>query len=87
MSEDRYESNKLFEAISIIIGLEEEIEAVQILLERIKRKTDKLEKDNAEMSSCLRAIKKINKSENMAIDALCDRSDINQKFRKTKECT
>lgn len=74
MNEDRYESNKLFDAISIIIGLEEEIEAVQILLERIKRKTDKLEKDNAEMSSCLRAIKKINKNKSAEIDALCDRS-------------
>jgi hypothetical protein len=35
---------------------------------------EKLEKDNAEMSSCLTAIKKINRSKNDAIDALCERS-------------
>lgn len=65
---------KLEEAIQTIINLEEEAKAVKILMEHIERKIEIIEKDNAEMSSCLRAIKKINKSENMAIDALCDRS-------------
>lgn len=74
MSEDRFEENKLFEAINIIVSLEEEMRAVQILMERIERKINKCEKDNAEMSSCLRAIKKINKNKSAEIDALCDRS-------------
>lgn len=65
---------KLEEAIQTIINLGEEAKAVKILMERIERKIEIIEKDNAEMSSCLRAIKKINKSENIAIDALCDRN-------------
>ena len=36
-------------------------------------KITNLEKDNAEMSSCLRAIKKINGGKNEAIDALCEK--------------
>lgn len=61
------------EAIETIIELNEEIKAVKILMECIENNTEHLEKDNAEMSSCLRAIKKINKNKNDAIDALCER--------------
>lgn len=60
------------EAIRTIVDLNEEIKAVKILMDRIERNTDKIEHEHAEMSSCLRAIKKINKSENVAIDALCE---------------
>lgn len=60
-------------AIETIIELNEEIKAVKILMECIENNTEHLEKDNAEMSSCLRAIKKINKNKNDAIDALCER--------------
>lgn len=60
------------EAIKTIVDLNEEIKAVKILMDRIERNTDKIEHEHAEMSSCLRAIKKINKSENEAIDALCE---------------
>lgn len=66
---------KLEEAIQTIINLGEEAKAVKILMEHIERKIEIIEKDNAEMSACIRAIKKINKSENMAIDALCERSE------------
>ena len=62
------------EAIQTIVNLGEETKAIKILTERIERKTERIEKDNAEMSACIRAIKKINKSENMAIDALCERN-------------
>lgn len=72
MYEDRIKEDKLFEAIDIISSLREEIRAVQILMKRIELKTGKLEKENAEMSFSLRAIKKINKNENTAIDALCE---------------
>ena len=60
------------EAIKAIIDLNEEIKAVKILMDRIERNTDKIESENAEMFSCLRAIKKINKGKNEAIDALCE---------------
>ena len=60
------------EAIKTIIDLNEEIKAVKILMDRIERNTDKIESEHAEMSACLRAIKKINKNENEAIDALCE---------------
>ena len=72
MYEDRIKEDKLFEAIGIISSLGEEIRAVQILMKRIELKTNKLEDENAEMSFSLRAIKKINKNENTAIDALCE---------------
>lgn len=61
------------EAIKTIIELNEEIKAVKILMERIERNTDKIESENAEMSACLRAIKKINASKDEAINALCER--------------
>ena len=60
-------------AIEHIIELNEEIKAVQILMSCIERNTEHLEKENAEMSSCLRAIKKINREKNEAISALCER--------------
>lgn len=60
------------EAIKTIVDLNEEIKAVKILMDRIDRNTDKIESEHAEMSSCLRAIKKINKGKNEAIDALCE---------------
>lgn len=61
------------EAIITIIDLNEEIKAVKILMDRIERNTDKIEHEHANMSSCLRAIKKINKGKSEAIDALCER--------------
>ena len=60
-------------AIETIIELNEEVKAVKILMKCIENNIDHVEKDNAEMSSCLRAIKKINKNRNDAIDALCER--------------
>ena len=60
------------EAIKTIIDLNEEIRAVKILMDHIERNTDKIESEHAEMSACLRAIKKINKGKNEAIDALCE---------------
>lgn len=41
-------------------------------MERIERNTNKIEQEHVEMSSCLMAIKKINKSKNEDIDALCE---------------
>ena len=63
------------DAIKTIIELNEEIRAVKILMGFIEGDTKHLEKDNAEMSACLKAIKKINKGKNDAIDALCERSN------------
>lgn len=60
-------------AIEHIIELNEEIRAVQILMSCIEKNTEHLEKENAHMSSCLRAIKKINREKNEAISALCER--------------
>lgn len=60
-------------AIETIIELNEEIKAVKILVACIENHIEHLEKDNAEISSCLRAIKKINKEKNEAISALCER--------------
>lgn len=61
------------EAIKTIIELNEEIKAVKILMDRIEINTEKIEHEHAEMSSCLRTIKKINKGKNEAIDALCEK--------------
>lgn len=60
------------EAIKTIIDLNEEIKAVKILMDRIDRNTDKIEHEHAEMSACLKAIKKINNGKNEAISALCE---------------
>lgn len=60
-------------AIEHIIELNEEIKAVKILMACIENNTERLEKENAEMSSCLRMIKKINREKNEAISALCER--------------
>ncbi len=60
-------------AIGHIIELNEEIKAVKILMACIENNTERLEKENAEMSSCLRTIKKINREKNEAISALCER--------------
>lgn len=61
------------DAIKTIVDLNEEIKAVKILMDVVDRYTDKIEHEHAEMSSCLRAIKKINKGKSEAIDALCER--------------
>lgn len=60
-------------AIECIIELNEEIKAVKILMNCIENNTERLEKENAQMSSSLRAIKKINREKNEAISALCER--------------
>ena len=61
------------EALQIIVNSGKEIEAIKFLIGCLENKIDYLEKDNVEMSACLRAIKKINKNKNEAIDALCER--------------
>ncbi len=61
------------EAIKTIIDLNEEIKAIKVLMDSIERNTEKIESEHAQMSSCLTAIKKINKGKNEAIDALCER--------------
>lgn len=61
------------QALNTIIELNEEINAVKILMDFIESNTESLEADNAEMSACMRAIKKINGNKNEAIDALCER--------------
>lgn len=61
------------EAIKTIISQGREIDAINFLFNSVCADINKLNKENAEMSSCLRAIKKINKGKNEAIDALCER--------------
>lgn len=63
----------LLDAISVIRGLGQEWEAIKMLTDLVKADKEITDKQNAEMSSCLRAIKKINKGKNEAIDALCER--------------
>lgn len=60
-------------AIKTIVDLNEEIKAIKFLLGYVQGNVENLEKENAEMSSCLRAIKKINREKNEAISALCER--------------
>lgn len=62
------------QAINTIVELNEEIRAVKFLMGVIESNFEDVETDNAEMSSCLRAIKKINGNKNKAIDALCKRN-------------
>ena len=62
------------DAINTIVELNEEIRAVKFLMGVIESNTETLEEENAEMSSCLRAIRKINRNKNEAIDALCERA-------------
>lgn len=59
-------------AIQTIVSLNEEIKAVQVLMDAIRKNTEKLEKENSEMHACLRAIKKINNGENDDINYLCE---------------
>lgn len=48
------------EAIHTIIEEGKQTDAIQLLSRSIQTTMDKLEKQNSEMSACLRAIKKIN---------------------------
>lgn len=61
------------QAINTIVDLNEEIKAIKLLLGYVESNAEILEKENAKMSSCLRAIKKINREKNEAISALCER--------------
>lgn len=61
------------QALNTIVELNEEIRAVKFLMGVIENNTENLESDNAEMSACMKAIKKINGNKNEAIDALCER--------------
>ena len=60
------------EAIMSIVRYGKELQAIDDLLSFLKKKIEKTEKDNATMSSCLTAIKKINRQKSEAIDALCE---------------
>lgn len=60
------------EAIMTIVRYGKEFQAIKELFGFVKRKNEKIEKENATMSSCLRAIKKINRQRDKSIDALCD---------------
>lgn len=60
------------EAIMTIVRYGKEFQAIEELFGFVKRKNEKIEKENATMSSCLRAIKKINRQRDKSIDALCD---------------
>ena len=46
------------EAIMTIVRYGKEFQAIKDLLEFVERKNEKIEKENATMSSCLKAIKK-----------------------------
>ena len=61
------------EAIKTIISQGREIDAINFLSNSLYKYINKLDQENSEMSSCLRAIKKINKGKNEAIDALCEK--------------
>lgn len=61
------------QAIKTIVDLNEEIKAVKLLMAYIESNTENLESENRQMSSCLKAIKKINRGKNKAISALCER--------------
>ena len=61
------------EAIKTIINQGKEIDAINFLFNSLCADINKLYHENAEMSSYLRAIKKINNGKNEAIDALCER--------------
>ena len=60
------------EAIMTIVRYGKEFQAIGDLLKFVKIKNEQTEKENTRMSSCLKAIKKINRQKNEAIDALCD---------------
>lgn len=61
------------EALITIINENKQIDAINFLSNSLYKYINKLDQENSEMSSCLRAIKKINKGKNEAIDALCER--------------
>ena len=63
------------EAIMTIVRYGKEFQAIEQLLKFAETKNKKIEKENTTMSSCLKAIRKINKRKNEAIDALCDWDD------------
>ena len=61
------------EALITIINENKQIDAINFLSNSLYKYINKLDQENSEMSSCLRAIKNINKGKNEAIDALCER--------------
>ena len=60
-------------AISYIISTNQELKAIKILTQTLEKYVNNIEDENAHLNSCLRAIKKINKGKNVAIDALCEK--------------
>lgn len=68
-----YDEITFLDAISVIRGLGQEWEAIKMLTDLVRTDKETSDKQNAEMASCLAAIKKINKGKNEAIDALCER--------------
>lgn len=68
-----YDEITFLDAISVIRGLGQEWEAIKMLTDLVRADKQITDKQNAEMASCLTAIKKINNGKNEAIDALCER--------------
>ena len=68
-----YDEKTFLDAITVICRLGQEWEAIKMLTDLVRADKEISDKQNAEMSSCLKAIKKINNGKNEAIDALCER--------------
>lgn len=60
-------------AIYYIASTNQELEAIKVLTQTLKKHVGHIEDENAHLNSCLRAIKKINKGKSVAIDALCEK--------------
>ena len=67
-----YDEITFLDAIGVIRRLDQEWEAIKMLTDLVRADKEVSDKQNAEMASCLVAIKKINKGKNEAIDALCE---------------
>jgi len=66
------ENEQIQIALEMIIKGEKQFEIIEFLLQSIKTEMKAVSYDRAEYKSLLRAIQKINKGKNDAIEALCD---------------
>lgn len=62
------ENKDSLKAIEIIIDNDDELKAIRLLLDSVERKTNEVNKENAEMRSYFRAIKQISEMKGGASD-------------------
>lgn len=70
--ENNVDKQTYIDAIRLICEKDMEVDAIKVLVNRLERKLETLERSESEKTASLRAIMKINCGQNKDIDALCE---------------